>query len=201
MEFKTSTYQKVGVVYGILVILVLAALGVRFIQGNNLQKSQKTPTVKNSVEMPKSKPSFPGKLSLASQTTTARVGENVEVVVYFEASGKTLDGSDIILRFDPQILSALGFSEGTYFKLVPRKDIDNTQGAVKVTALDSSGSLPLTGQKTVLGTVSFQAQAPGTTAISFDYTPGTSAKTTLIEQGTSQNILGEASGINITVTE
>lgn len=194
MKFKTTTYQKIGVVYGILILLVIIALGVRFWQGNNLKNA----TSKSSKSSAAAVVDYTGKLNLESNTTTYKVGEGIDLTITFQAPGKKLDGADIVLLFDPKVVNALGFSEGTYFKLVPRKDIDNTVGKVVITALDAVSAEPVSGKKT-LGTIHFQAQKAGTSEIRFDFVKGSTTTSSLVESGTSANILGTAEGVTIRV--
>lgn len=198
MKFTPSTYQKIGVVYGLLILLVIIAVGVRFWQGSNLKNATGNTGKPGKSSTPIQAIAYTGKLSLESTTTTYKVGEGIDLAITFEAPGKKLDGTDIVLLFDPKVVNALGFSEGTYFKLVPRKDIDNTVGKVVITALDAVSATPVSGKKT-LGTVHFRAQKEGTSGIRFDFVKGSTTTSSLVESGTSANILGEAKGITIKV--
>lgn len=199
MKFTPQTYQKIGVVYGLLILLVIIAVGVRLWQGNNLKnatnKSSKS-AVKSAV--PTRQISYTGKFSLESNATSYKVGTGIDLAITFEAPGRKLDGADIVLLFDPKVVNALGFTEGTYFKLFPRKDIDNTAGKVSITALDAVPTEPISGKKT-LGIIHFQAQKEGKSEIRFDFGKGSTTKTGLVESGTSVNILGTASGVTIKV--
>lgn len=204
MQFTPSTYKKLGVVYGFLVILVVIALGVRFLQTNKLKSSNVTSnTVKTNISNKKveKKADWTGKINVVSDAKSYKIGDNVELTVVFEAKGKKLDGADFVLLFDPNVLTALGFSEGKSFNIYPRKDIDNERGMVKVTALDSVSTVAYGADKVALGVLQMQAKSAGTSPVNFDFSAGETNKTTLIEQGTSQNILGDANGITIKVTE
>lgn len=202
MKLNISTSQKIGLVYGILVILVVIALGVRFWQGNNLKNRVPKP-VNNVTKTDSSKPKKigVGKISLVSDASQIKVGESVDISIVFEAPGKKLDGMDVVLHYDPRILSAQGFSEGSFFKLYPRKDIDNKLGVIKVTALDSSQEQLLSNDKITLGKVSFSANQAGLAQVSFDFSVGTTGKTAMTEAVTSENILGEATVMTIEVIE
>lgn len=199
MQFTPSTIRKIGVVYGILMILVVVALLVRWWHSMNLSKSvvQKTNSSTTSA-IPKSPTSYVGKYSLEGDAKTYKVGEAIDVSVVFEAPGKSLDGTDVVLHFDPKVINALGFAPGTYFGLTPRKDIDNKSGTVVVTSLSTEATKPASN-KVTLGIVHFQAVKEGTTEISFDFIQGGSSKTALTESKTSQNILGIVEGMKITV--
>jgi len=50
-----------------------------------------------------------------------------------------------------------------------------------------------------MATVSFTALKQGTANLSFDYERGNTGKTTLVEAGTSRNMLGKAEGLNIII--
>lgn len=201
MQYTPSTAKKIGVVYGLLVILLFVALFVRFWQGKNLKTPvNQTQVIRNNKVLPTIvKSPLVGKISLQTSNEIMKSGETGKFTVMFEAAGKKLDGIDMALRFDPRIINVMGFSEGNYFRLYPRKDINNTLGTVNVTALDPASSLPLDGSKTTLGVIQFTAKAPGTSQVNFDFITEATNKTVLTEQGTSQNILGSANGITITV--
>lgn len=205
MQFTPSTIKKISVVYGLLVILILAALFIRFWQGKNLPKvpADKAPIVQTNQVMTIPtviKSPMVGKISLQASSQVFKSGETGELSVMFEAPGKKLDGIDIVLRYDPGIINVTGFSEGKYFKLYPRKDINNQLGVVYVTALDPASDAVLDPRKTALGVIHFRAKEQGSSGVNFDFTSGTTGKSALTEQGTSQNILGNASGVTIKVT-
>ncbi len=204
MQPSFSTAKKIGVVYGFLVILVVIALGVRFWQGRNLKNSHTTSNITSNITSSKKiekKASWTGKISLVSNATSFKIGDNVDLQVVFEAKGKKLDGADFVLLYNPKVLTAVGFSEGKTFNLYPRKDIDNKLGMVKVTALDSTSSVQFSAEKVSLGVLHMQAKSAGSATVSFDFSAGGTNKTTLIEQSTSQNILGVAEGITIKVSK
>lgn len=203
MQFTPSTIKKISVVYGLLVILILAALFVRFWQGKTakIPFTTQTPAAKVNQVLPTAvKSPLVGKISLQTNSLSMKTGEAGEMSVMFEAPGRKLDGIDIVLRFDPRIINVTGFSEGKYFKLYPRKDINNQLGVVYVTALDPTTSSVLDPRKTALGIIHFKAKEPGASGVNFDFISGTTGKSALTEQGTSQNILGSASGVTIKVT-
>lgn len=207
MQFTPSTVKKIGVVYGLLVVLILVALFIRFWQGKNIKTPTSTTT--NQIPIAKNYDVIPtvvkspltGKISLQANSSSIKIGETGNLSILFEAPGSKLDGIDIVLRYDPRIINVLGFSEGNYFKLYPRKDINNDLGVVKVTALDSASSSVLSQEKTELGTIQFRAKTAGVSQVNFDFITGATGQTVLTQQGTSQNILGSASGVTIRVTQ
>lgn len=205
MQFTPSTIKKISVVYGILVILIIVALAIRFWPGKNLNKPNiisQPPLSPNTKVLPTVvKSPLVGKISLQSSSYNYKAGDTGELTVLFEAAGMKLDGIDIVLRYDPGIINVAGFSEGKYFKLYPRKDIDNSLGIVKVIALEPAASSTLDGSKVELGVIHFMAKNTGSTGVNFDFISGTTGKTSLTQQGTSQNILGSASGMTIRVSQ
>lgn len=206
MNISLPNYRKIGLVYGILVILVLVAVGVRLWSGRKLENTANTTQTNQTNNTGKAvptaaKPKPPGKISLESSASSVKAGESIDVAIFLEAPGKKLDGADVILRFDPDILSAVGFSEGTIFKLYPRKDIDNQLGVVKVTGLDMTSDAPLSKEKIIFGKVQFTGVKAGSAQISFDFTSGSTSVTTMTESLTSNNLLGEAKGMTVKVKE
>lgn len=204
MKLNKETYKKVGVVYGILIILILVALGIRWWQGkSNISNNKSVQNKITPLITPKSVSKsviYVGKFSLESKSLSYKVGTEFDVNVIFDSPKKVLDGADIVLKFNPNILNALGITEGTYFKLIPRKDIDNKVGSIKVTALDAAIEKPPIG-KVSFGIIHFQAKKAGTSIINFEFLQGSTSKTTLVEKASSLNILGRVEGITITVTK
>lgn len=127
-------------------------------------------------------------LFLVVNPSQVKVNDPVQVAVSLHASGKMLSGSDVILKYDPAYLSASdNLTLGEYFSSYPLKLIDNDKGTVRLTAF--GGKKETISSPIVIFTVTFKALKPGKTELVIDYQKGSTNKSTLVERGTSKNIL------------
>lgn len=194
--------RKILLVFGILLLLVFVVLYVRQVKQRILSSKLKRPSSQNTLSVTPTVTSFPlsGSYSLEPSVKTLKSGEKVSVQVVFVASGKRLDGADIILVFDPLYFEADPNLELTnFFTSFPRKTVDNKIGKIKVTAFQAKSQEPLSNPVTLL-TVSFLAKKPGKTTINFDFQKGKTNTTTLVEHGTSRNILAGVVPVSLEIT-
>lgn len=141
-----------------------------------------------------------GILSLSSKSSQVKVGQKIAVVVSLRADGKSISGSDVILRFDPGLLRGETVEESKLFDIYPRKTIDNVKGKISITAFRSTDKSPLAGDREV-ATVTFTAAKEGTADISFDFVPFTTNHSTIAESDTSKNILGNVVPVTLTIVK
>ncbi|OGG15530.1 hypothetical protein A3D77_05810 [Candidatus Gottesmanbacteria bacterium RIFCSPHIGHO2_02_FULL_39_11] len=141
----------------------------------------------------------PGILSLNASLSALKVGEKTDVTVSMRAEGKSIIGSDVILRYDPMILRADPIiTESKFFDIYPRKTVDNVKGLISITAFRPTDQTALTGAKDI-ATVTFTALKAGTADVSLDFVPATTNHSTIVERGTSKNILGMVVPITLTI--
>ncbi|MBI5452711.1 hypothetical protein HY945_04560, partial [Candidatus Gottesmanbacteria bacterium] len=91
---------------------------------------------------------------------------------------------------DPNYLTAdNNLIFGPYFDSYPRQEVDNTAGIIKVSGYSPKDLSPLTSA-TSFFSVSFQAKKKGSGNVVVDFQAGKTNLSTLVERGTSKNILG-----------
>lgn len=198
-------HHKIIFVIGILIIL---AVGIFIIRSQKQKEVEKiTQTVVNQSEKKVISPTIPpvqfdkpGTYQLILSVQKVKVGEKFEAKLQFLAKDKIIFGSDVIIRFDPTLLEVKqeNIIVGDYFTNYTRKTVDMTKGLVKVTAIRPKEALPMTDY-VVFATISLTAKKSGMGKIDFDFQKGKTNLTTLVEQGTSRNILGEAKGGTIII--
>lgn len=186
MKIHINEYIKILLV--LLVLLFLLIIGVK-IRGQKtfVPATSQTPTIaaKPTIDI------HVGSFTLSADKTQVQVGEALNLTVSFDSLGKKLDGADAILRFDPKLITAdKDLVMGTYFTTYPRKEVDNTAGVIKVTAFNIGNTEPVTAS-TVLFNVTFTAKVAGAATFNLDFDKTRTNLSTLVEQGTSQNILGK----------
>lgn len=194
--------KKIFLVTGVLAILLIGIFVIRWQRQKSLSQDGKTGEVTTAKKTPT--PTFEpvtGVYYALPSQKSVKAGGKVSVNVAFVAEGKKLDGSDVILKFDPNFLVAdKSLVFGDYFSNYPRKEVDNSKGIIKVTGFTPKKADPIT-VLTSLFTVTFQAKKTGTTKITFDFVKWATSTTTLVEKGTSKNLLGTANEAVLTITQ
>lgn len=196
--------NKILLVLGILIVLFVGMLYIRFkrssdlveIQKKNLQMTTSVQTTP-SVSL---KPNYNGVIRILPPRINGKVGDTFEVTVQMEATGRVLDGADVHLKFDPTILEVADLLPGTYFSQYPRKTIDNVNGTIKVSAF-SSLLLPKLSSVQTLLTLKVKAKRVGSDQLTVVFTQGKTSDSNLVEHKTSLNVLGKAENATIVVGE
>ena len=142
-------------------------------------------------------------LSLNASKTSLKVGESVTVAINVSAVVAT-DGMDVILSYDPKLLSVtLGLGKipvavGTIYSDYPLNQVDEGAGRIAVSGITSqAGGIIARG---MVGAVTFTAKAPGKAKIAFDFTPGSTTDSNVIETKTAQDILGSVTDLEVNIT-
>lgn len=135
---------------------------------------------------------------LVVNPTAVQSGEFITAAIAFHAPGRMLSGADVRLKYDPLFLetSVSDLTPGEYFTSYPAKSVNTEKGIIRLTAF--GGKRETVSSPQVITTVKFKALKPGRTEITIDYQQGSTNRSTLVERGTSKNIL---SGVSNAVVE
>jgi hypothetical protein len=188
--------KKIVLVIIVLVILLLSAVILN--TQKRLSLIQKKETVK--ILQPTVIPSptlfeTPGLYSINLTPASVKVGEKVSAEVNFFAQDKVLDGSDVVLKFDPlSLIADKNIIKGDYFNIYPIVKVDNDKGEIRVSGFEAKKKSGMVNPATLF-TVKFTTQKQGNATVSFDFVKGKTNKTTLIESKSSRNILGQAGSV------
>lgn len=109
-------------------------------------------------------------LSLSPTTGSYSVGDTFDLQVILNTGSDQTTAVDVILNYDPTLVQVQTITEGALLSTYLGESIDNTQGRAAISAVASDPSEVFQGQGT-FATFTFQAQASGTAAITFDFTP------------------------------
>jgi hypothetical protein len=192
---SSKDMKKVIIVSVLFIFLILGIIYIRIIK----KPVPETGSTNNTVSsLPTTVPSTPapsivvlqGFFKLVFDRTSVSAGDTIIASAYLSAPGIKVTGADIVLLFDPAVLSvsADAVTGGSFFSTYPKKTVDSTRGIIKVSGFGTTGDLPATG--TLFATIPFKAVKAGTTTVAFDFVKGTTNKSTIVEKGTSKNILG-----------
>lgn len=140
-------------------------------------------------------------LSLIASKTSPRVGEQVVVdVVVF--SPQPTDGTDIIIGYDPNVLSfnkpgRSAVALDNLYDNYPVNSVDEKLGRIVVSGISSKvgGVVP----KGRFGSVTFTAKKAGKTQIAFEFTPGATTDSNVVETKTAKDLLGQVTDVELNI--
>jgi hypothetical protein len=145
----------------------------------------------------------PSSLILSAPKTDVRVGEIIPVSINISSTKKT-DGVDLIIRYDPNLLTVVPYKDlapmqtsGIYGDY-PVNKYDEKEGLITVSGVNSSSSgiVP----KGLLGTILFKPKATGQAKIFLDFTKGETADSNITETQTSKDVLENVNNLEINIT-
>lgn len=139
-------------------------------------------------------------ISLVSPITSLKVGAKTTVSINI-SSVKKVDGVDLIINYDPKVLTVEANNNqpvavGTIFSDYPQNTQDPALGRITVSGISSAtGGVLANG---LFGSIVFRAVAPGTSQISIDYAPGSTTKSNVAQGG--KNILDGVTNLQLNVS-
>lgn len=183
---KFLTRRNIFIVLGLIIALeVLWALW-------SLTKGPLASPTPTATSQPLLKPTA---ITLTSSKTEYKAGEPISVDVNI-SSAKAVDGVDLIISFDPKILTAKPSTVGAIFSEYPQNSID-TSGKISISGITAKlGGVRPEGK---FATLNFSAKAAGTSKIALDFTPGLTGDTNVTENGSGKDILEEVNDLEITI--
>ncbi|MBI2337637.1 hypothetical protein HYU95_00480 [Candidatus Daviesbacteria bacterium] len=142
----------------------------------------------------------PAGISINASKTNFKVNEVVPVSIIVDTGGYTVDGVDLILRFDPKILEATeeGLTKGTILGEYPLKSLDANKGMVYISGVSNTkGGFTGIGQ---FALINFKAKLPGKASLTVDFIKkSATTDSNLVEMGTSKDILESVNNLDLTV--
>lgn len=183
---KLLTRRNIFIVLGVVIAAEVLWASLALFQTN--RQIGETPPVATKPQ--------PTQIELQTDKTAVKVGEQFTVSVYV-LSDKLTDGVDLIINYDPQLLSASPFILGSLYNEYPFSTIDSKEGKITVSGIATStdGVKP----NGLFGSIVFNAQAAGQAAISLEFTPASTVDTNVIEKGTGEDILESVKNLTISI--
>jgi len=200
-DSKKSFFTRKKIIIGVIVLAVLAEI----IWGavTLYQSSKRTSTAKIMAPATIEQTSNDDIVALSAPSSELRVGEKITVAVNIFSS-KATDGTDLVVLYDPGVLSVVLPSSstspvtvGSLYNSYPLNSVDTKKGRIMVSGISmaESGIVP----RGVFGSIVFEALKVGTTNISFDYTPGSTVDSNIIQTGTAEDVLKGAQNLEVNV--
>ncbi|MBU3957415.1 cohesin domain-containing protein [Patescibacteria group bacterium] len=185
------------IIYAVVVFIIIFELVWAW---QTLQKS-KVVLVGNTASVPVQ--TEPAVISLISPKTDLEVGEKITVAINITSS-KLTDGADIIIFYDPKVLTVMPDAQsgkpvtlGTLYVEYPLNSVDEKNGRIAVSGLASAqaGVIP----KGIFGSIVFQVKVVGPTKVSLDFTPGSTIDCNVIETKTARDLLSLVNNLELNV--
>ncbi|HEX5430313.1 MAG TPA: Ig-like domain-containing protein [Patescibacteria group bacterium] len=171
------------------VVVVVVAFGAGFLLLNQIGKLGNN-NLRQEVSIAHAQTT--ATLALSPTSGTFALDQTFTVNINLNTGGNPADGVDIYsLHFNPSILqvqdsvsgtTGVQIAPGTTLPNTVINTVDNTAGTVQFSQSTSGGS-SFTGSGT-LATITFKAIASGTSAVTMDFTPGSTSDTNVGYQGT-----------------
>lgn len=147
----------------------------------------------------------PGTISLVALKNSFNVNESIPVSVMVDTGGRSINGVDLIVHYDPKVLVATsgGILKGLTFDEYPSVSIDPTKGLISISGIDNlnnsfnSNNISNMGPFAVLN---FRAKTPGRTSLTIDFNgKGSTTDSNLVEVTTAKDILEKVNNLELTV--
>lgn len=185
---KTFLNKKVLLTAFALIILAEIIWAGWVFYGMNSQTPKTTTVV----------PEKPTQIELQSDQTTVKVGDQFSVFINVSSTRET-DGTDLIITYDPKLLSASPLTLGTLYNDYPVNKIDSALGKITVSGISTGvkGIIP----NGLFGTIVFSALSSGQVAVTLDFVPSSTVDTNVIEKDSGKDILEKVTNLNVTITE
>lgn len=136
--------------------------------------------------------------TLSFSSCAGTTGGTINVDVVLNTGGADTSGTDAHVLFDTTKLRATSVTKGALYYDYPTLRMDNSAGRVTISGVSSSTN-SFKGSGT-LATVQFQVLAAGTPALQFDFTPGGTTDSNVVDIATHADILAIAGSITCNLT-
>lgn len=135
-------------------------------------------------------------ITLSSSKTEYKVGEQISISINISSS-KRVDGADLIITYNPKVLTAKPAILGTIFSDYPQNTVDATLGKVSISGITAEpGGVRPEGN---FATLNLVAKSAGVARIALDFTPGQTGDTNVSETGTGKDILEKVNELEINI--
>lgn len=180
--------------FGVLILIILGEVwwGFQTFFGQNVQTKANNEQITNLSD--------PQLVALASKTQY-QIGETVPITIKLVTGGKSTDSTDIVLKYDPQLLEASGsgfVDVGRIYPDYPVANFDNIRGIAQVSGASLSSEAGFSGIGT-FAVVTFKAKAAGKTSVAFEHESGSTADSNIVLSGTAKDILSQVKNANIMI--
>lgn len=140
------------------------------------------------------------RLVLVSNKKEYKVGEFVQVQIRLDTGGHATNGTDVILKYDPEIFEASKSSvtTGKIYDDYPVADADPKAGSIKISGISNVASKGFNGVG-ILANLNLKAKSLGSGNISFEFKQGSTTDSNVIKLKTAEDILGKVTNLEVSI--
>lgn len=145
------------------------------------------------------KPQASAKISLVASQKEVKVGDNLSVDVMISSNNNPTVGTDLIIKYDPNLLSLskTSFTKGTVYQEYLGQSLDDSKGVFRISGLSTATSKNSVDGK--FGTLNFNALAAGRAQVTIDFKPGSSTDSNVIDAKLSKDILDRVDNLEVNI--
>lgn len=184
--------SKKAIIIIIITITITLIIGLAifyFINANKSKSESAGALLKENTTSSETKPT-PALILLSASNNKVLTGETFSVSINI-SSRTASDGTDIIILYDPSLLSVESVSEkavsvGTIYQEYPINN-DDKNGKIVVSGISSQQEGNIASG--LFGTIKFKALKKGTAKITLDFKKGSTTDSNVIETQSSSDIL------------
>lgn len=128
-------------------------------------------------------------LSPSNGSFEFKEGQSYPVGIVLDSAGKSVDGVDVVISFDPTKVQIVGnkINSTTVFAENPLNSVDVQRGRIRFSVLTFDPK-PVTG---ILGTFSFKVLGKGETNFTIEFNEGATTDSNVAEHGSAVDVLGK----------
>ena len=188
--------RNIFIALGAVIILEIIWAGFTLFKPatiNVATQSSVVPTVKQQLS----------EISLQTPKNQIKVGEKFTVSINISSSKKS-DGADLIIKYDPQLLSVetTGLNKipvivGTIYSDYPSNNLDEKVGRITVSGITEQRNGVSTNG--LFGSLVFRSKAKGRSKVTLDFTPGSTVDSNIIESGTGKDVLEKVNNLEVNI--
>ncbi len=173
--------------FAIAFLAILAFLIYSFVPTSKVSTNSKTAkTTKSSI-------------SLAALNSNFKLSENIPVSIKINTGLHSVDGVDIELSYDPEVLEATssGITPTALFPEYPLAEVSPLEGKIRISANTEIGQSYM-GVGT-LATINFKPKKPGSTEIKLIFTPGNTTDSNMVNTQSGEDLLVEVNNLKVVI--
>lgn len=177
-----------------MIVLILLVIIEIVLGWNFLAKRRSSLPVQVEV-MPVVKLLVP-KMFFSFSSSTLKVNKESEIKIMIETGGKLITGADVVIKYDPDLLTIKKIVPGKLFPYYPILKIKKDKGQVEITGTIVSPEQQSFDGVGELASLSVVPLKEGEISLSFDFTSGKTNDSNLAEKGTGKDVLKEVETVN-----
>lgn len=196
---RFSPMKILFIVLGLVIVGEVIWAVSNFVPAGLSSKSQNPATANKNIVTPPAS----AQVNLSADKVSVKVGDKITVAINVSAN-KLTDGTDLIIVYDPTILTVdtqndrkVPVITGQIYGDYPVNSVDQTKGLITVSGIViTPGGVTTNG---IFGTINLVAKAPGTATLKLEFSKGSTADTNVTETGTGKDILDSVQDLTINI--